>query len=33
MLKKIFNLFFGKPMTESERRWATVLAVSCVRVK
>ena len=33
MLKKIFNLFFGKPMTETERRRATVLAVSCERVR
>jgi len=33
MLKKIFNLFFGKPMTEAERRWATILAVSCERVR
>ena len=33
MLVKIFRAFFPKPLTEDERRWATVLAVSCVRVK
>ena len=33
MLVKIFRVFFPKPMTEEQRRWATVLAVSCERVK
>jgi hypothetical protein len=33
MLVKIFRVFFPKPMTEEERRWAVLLAVSCVRVK
>jgi hypothetical protein len=33
MLVKIFRAFFPKPLTEDERRWATVLAVSCVRVR
>jgi hypothetical protein len=33
MLVKIFRAFFTKPLTEEQRRWATVLAVSCVRVK
>lgn len=33
MLVKIFRVFFPKPMTEEERRWATVLAVSCERVR
>ena len=33
MLVKIWNVFFPKPMTKEERRWATVLAVSCERVK
>jgi hypothetical protein len=33
MFMKILKLFFGKPMTETERRWATILAVSCERVR
>jgi hypothetical protein len=33
MLVKIFRAFFPKPMTEEERRWAVLFAVSCVRVK
>jgi hypothetical protein len=33
MLVKIFRVFFPKPMTEEERRWATVLAMSCERVR
>ena len=33
MLKKIWNTWFPKPLTEDERRWATVLAVSCERVR
>jgi len=33
MLAKILRAFFPKPMTEDERRWATVLAVSCERVR
>jgi hypothetical protein len=33
MLVKIFRVFFPKPMTEKERRWATLLAVSCERVR
>jgi hypothetical protein len=33
MLVKIFRAFFPKPLTEDERRWATVLAVSCERVR
>jgi hypothetical protein len=33
MLVKLFRVFFSKPLTETERRWATLLAVSCVRVK
>jgi hypothetical protein len=33
MILKIFRAFFPKPMTEDERRWATVLAVSCERVR
>ena len=33
MLVKIFRAFFPKPMTEEERRWAVLLAVSCVRIK
>ena len=33
MLVKIWRLFFPKQMTETERRWATLLTVSCERVK
>jgi hypothetical protein len=33
MLVKIFRAFFPKPLTETERRWATLLAVSCERVR
>ena len=33
MILKILRAFFPKPMTEDERRWATVLAVSCERVR
>lgn len=33
MLQRVWNLFFGKPMTEEERRWATILAVSVERVR
>lgn len=33
MLVKIFRAFFPKPMTEEERRWAVLLAVSCERVR
>ena len=33
MLVKIFRAFFPKPLTEAERRWATLLAVSCERVR
>jgi len=33
MLKKIWNAFFPKLMTEEQRRWATLLVVSCERVR
>lgn len=33
MLKKIWNTFFKKPLTEEEKRWAVLLAVSCERVR
>jgi len=33
MLNRLFRYFFPKPLTEAERRWAVLLAVSCERVK
>jgi hypothetical protein len=33
MLKKIWNAWFPKPLTEEQKRWATILAVSCERVR
>lgn len=33
MLVKIFRAFFPKPLTEEQRRWAVLFAVSCERVK
>lgn len=33
MLKRLFRYFFPKPLTEAERRWATLLALSCERVR
>jgi hypothetical protein len=33
MFIKILKLFFPKPLTEHERRWATLLAVTVERVR
>jgi len=33
MLKKIWNAWFPKPLTEEQKRLAVLLAVSCMRVK
>jgi hypothetical protein len=33
MIKKILNVLFPKVLTEEEKRWATILAVSCERVR
>lgn len=33
MLKKIWFRFFPRPMTEEQRRWAVLLAVTCERVR
>jgi hypothetical protein len=33
MLKKIWNAWFLKPLTEEQKRWAVLLAVSCERVR
>ena len=33
MLKAIYRWLFPKPLTEAERRWAVLLAVSCERVR
>ena len=33
MLKKIWNAWFPKPLTEKQKRWAVLLAVSCERVR
>jgi hypothetical protein len=33
MLTKILNVLFPKPLTEEQKRWATILAVSCERVR
>ena len=33
MLKQIWNRLFPRPLTDEQRRWATILAVSCERVR
>ena len=33
MLKHIWNMIFPKPLTEEQKRWAVLLAVSCERVR
>jgi hypothetical protein len=33
MLVKIWQSFFPKPLTEEQRRWAVLFAVSCERVR
>ena len=33
MFQNIYRWFFLKPMTEEQKRWAVLLAVSCERVR
>ena len=33
MILRLLRVFFPKPLTEQERRWATLLAVTVERVR